>query len=516
MNGRRKMSSLSSYDELLAPARKRFDKSEAVRALRSNEDAAFCQYFLIYFCALGVHMTRPVEGWIRRAAARCTSMGLPRLGRTLAQHASAEADHHLLMIADLKSLAALTASPIDVEALLACSPTPGVARYCRLHEENIKGATPFAQVAIEYEIEMLPLRYGTLVVERAVKLLGADILSCLSFVTKHIALDGAHTDSNARMLATLIARAPDSLSALAAAGSAALDAYTEFLSDCVSLAEEAARKGSHRPAPQSSLSWRLKPPPRWTPDFENDQATPDWLAEVRALRGKALFDRGRRPAFQTQEGVFLDPDPIDFYAFHILACDGEKLVGCVRVYRFDRDGPACIVEKILGGTKYRQLFGQASEIVEIGRWVIDPEYGATNRDFGLCIQLAAASGALAKAIGEASGTRRGYAICAAGTKDRQDAVLTRMGMAPVPGLEPIRRREYNDDVRILCCSQTQRLNARFVNQIEQMAKKIGVEQIILAPIRLRRRTGVRGDASSHPDHPVRPADSNCNRALRPH
>ena len=187
------MSSLSDYDDLLAPARKRFDESEAVRVLRSNGDAAFCEYFLVYFCALGVHMTRPVEGWIRRAAARCTSMGLPRLGRTLAHHASAEADHHLLMIADLKSLAARCASPLDVEALLARPPTLGVAHYCQLHEDNIRGATPFAQVAIEYEIEMLPLRYGALVVERAVKLLGADILSCLSFVTKHIALDSAHT-----------------------------------------------------------------------------------------------------------------------------------------------------------------------------------------------------------------------------------------------------------------------------------------------------------------------------------
>jgi hypothetical protein len=490
MNGEKKMGSLSSYDELLAPARKRFDDSEAVRVLRSNGDAAFCEYFLINFCALGVHMTRPVESWIRRAAARCSDMGLVRLGLMLDRHAAAEADHHLLMIADLKSLAARRALPVDDAALLARPPTPGVAHYCLIHEENIKGATPFAQVAIEYEIEMLPLRYGALVVERAVKLLGADILSCLSFVTKHIALDGAHTDSNARMLADLIARAPEGLTALAAAGSSALDAYAEFLGDCVRLAEEAARTASHRRAPQSSLSWRLEPPPRWTPDFENDHATPDWLAEVRALRGKALFDRGRRPAFQTQEGVFLDPDPIDFYAFHILTCDGEKLVGCVRVYHFDGSGPACIVEKILGGTKYRQLFGQASEIVEIGRWVVDPEYGTTNRDFGLCIQLAAASGALAKAIGEASGTRRGYAICAAGTKDRQDAVLTRMGMAPVPGLEPISRHEYNDDVRILCCSQTQSLNARFANLIGQMAKKIGVEQIILAPIRLRRRTGV--------------------------
>jgi hypothetical protein len=485
------MSSLSSYDDLLAPARKRFDESEAVRVLRSNEDAAFCEYFLVYFCALGVHMTRPVEGWIRRAATRCTSMGLPRLGRTLAHHASAEADHHLLMIADLKSLAARHAPPADVEALLSRLPTPGVAQYCRLHEENIKGATPFAQVAIEYEIEMLPLRYGALVVERAVKLLGADILSCLSFVTKHIALDSAHTYANALMLCDLIARAPGSLSALAAAGSSALDAYAEFLGDCVRLAKDAAGKAENRGIRQSCLSWRLKPPPRWNSNFETAALTLDWLAEVRALRGKALFDGGKRPAFKTEEGVFLDPDPIDFHAFHILACDEEKLVGCVRVYHLDRDGLACVAEKILGETKYRQLFGQAEEIVEIGRWVVDPDYGATNRDFGLCVQLAAASGALARAIGEVSGTLRGYAICAAGTKNRQDAVLVRMGMAPVPGLAPISCEEYNDNVRILCCAQTQRLNARFAGIIDEMGKKIGLDAFFSEPMRLKRRTSAR-------------------------
>jgi hypothetical protein len=169
-------------------------------------------------------------------------MGLPELGRTLAHHASAEANHHLVLIAGLKSLGARRAPPINVEALLAQPPTPGVAHYCQLHERNIESATPFAQVAIEYEIEMLPLRYGALVVERAVKLLGADIISCLTLVTNLIALDSAHHYTNAFMLCDLIARAQGRLSALAAAGSSALDAYAEFLGDCVRLAEDAAGK----------------------------------------------------------------------------------------------------------------------------------------------------------------------------------------------------------------------------------------------------------------------------------
>jgi hypothetical protein len=108
------------------------------------------------------------------------------------------------------------APSVDADALLGQFPSPGVVRYYQLHEENIAGESPFAQVAIEYEIEMLPLRYGNVVVERCIELLGTDILCCLSFITKHIALDGAHTDLNAGMLSDVIQCSPWSLSWLAA------------------------------------------------------------------------------------------------------------------------------------------------------------------------------------------------------------------------------------------------------------------------------------------------------------
>ena len=49
---------------------------------------------------------------------------------------------------------------LDAEKLLNQTLTPGVLHYCKVHEENIAGDTPFAQIAIEYEIETLPLRYG--------------------------------------------------------------------------------------------------------------------------------------------------------------------------------------------------------------------------------------------------------------------------------------------------------------------------------------------------------------------
>jgi hypothetical protein len=487
------MTSLPDYEELIASARQRFDESSAVRILHSMKDAAFAELFLIHFCALGVYMTRPVDGWIRRAAARCAEMGFTRLGRDLALHASAEADHHLLMIDDLRSLAsrwnAGHSPPVDADALLGRPPSLGVMKYCRLHEDSIASETPFAQVAIEYEIEALPLRYGQLVVERCIDLLGPDIIPSLSFITKHIMLDGAHTEFNARALSDLIELAPWSLSALAGAGAAALDAYASFLSDCVQLAEDQASKVEVRFAARPPLEWRLKSPILWRPKNENDRSSLDWLAEVRALRGRVLFDGGKRPAFRTPDGAFLDPDPVDFHAFHILAYDGARLVGCVRLYHLDRDGPASVTEQIFGEKSFSQMLqtlgAQRFEIVEIGRWIVDPDYRVANRDFALSIQLAAASGALANALGKASDTMRGFAICAAGTKDRQDAMLKRFGMAPVSGISPIYCDDYRDEVRMLYCSQTRRLSPLFQWFIDRMAKKIELDDAIFEPFRLR-------------------------------
>jgi hypothetical protein len=96
---------LQNYERLLAPARERFSASPGVQAVQSSHDAAFLESFLLHFCALGSHMTEPVEDWIRRAAERCLALKLLGLADALSAHARAEAGHHLMMIADVRSLA---------------------------------------------------------------------------------------------------------------------------------------------------------------------------------------------------------------------------------------------------------------------------------------------------------------------------------------------------------------------------------------------------------------------------
>jgi hypothetical protein len=229
---------LQEYEQRMVPPRERFAMSPGLAVILSPTiDPALLELFLVHFCAMGVHMTEPVEGWIRCAGERCVGLGLEELGRALQNHAKGEAGHHHLMMADVKTLTTRwnthRTPHLDSDVLLKQPPSLGVRRYCEVHEHIIAGNTPFAQIAIEYEIEMLSLRYGQQLITNCVAQLGQDILGCLRFLTDHVDLDVGHTKFNARELEKLIVHHPTWVSVLVAAGSAALDAYAQFLTDCL-------------------------------------------------------------------------------------------------------------------------------------------------------------------------------------------------------------------------------------------------------------------------------------------
>src|SRR6202035_2097029 len=124
-------------------------------------------------------------------------------------------------------------------------------------------------------------------------------------------LDIGHTHFNAQQLSKLMDLVPESLPSLVAAGSAALDAYAQFLTDCVELAENHGQSSPSRSElPFEFLSWQLHRP---LSDLISGtrESWPKWIDEVRSLRGTALFDNGRRPHFRTDDGRYADPDPID-------------------------------------------------------------------------------------------------------------------------------------------------------------------------------------------------------------
>ncbi len=235
------MEYIQRYEDAVEPARRRFADDPAVRLLQDRSvGAAHLESFFIHWSALGVAMTEPVEGWIRRAGEACARLGGPgldALGVALQKHARTEADHHLLMIDDLYRLcrrrrAAGRTAPVPEELLGLSRPEP-TRRYRDLHEEVIAGCAPYAQIAIENEIEMLSVVLGPPLLANARALLGEDVIEDLSFLDDHISLDVGHTKFNRRQLAAFLGERPDALDALVEAGSRALDAYRDFLAHCV-------------------------------------------------------------------------------------------------------------------------------------------------------------------------------------------------------------------------------------------------------------------------------------------
>lgn len=236
---------LAQYEAQLGAAREQFDQHSAVVTLFHGAMApAAMEAFLIAFAVVGVRMTEPVESWIRRAGRRCGELGMSHLAKALDAHAHQEADHHLLMLADAEHLVEQwnrsRRPELSVPVLLDLKQTPGVTAYRTLHENVIEGPAPYGQLAIEYEIEMLSVRYGPRLVSRCNELLGSEILEGLSFLREHVDLDVGHTKFNRLQLSRFLAEQPDCLSGLVAAGAAALRAYAMFLDDCVGLLQVGA------------------------------------------------------------------------------------------------------------------------------------------------------------------------------------------------------------------------------------------------------------------------------------
>ncbi len=246
------MEYIERYEQALEPARRQFADDPAVRLIQDPAiGISHLEAFFICWSALGVAMTEPVEGWIRRAGEACVRVGGPgvdELGSALQKHAKAEADHHLLMIDDLQRLcarrnAAGRATPRPGE-LLALAWPESAHRYRTLHEDAIAGPEPYAQIAIENEIELLSILVGPPLLANARALLGEDITDDLTFLTGHVTLDVGHTTFNRRQMVQFLDERPSALDALVAAGTEALDVYRAFIAHCVFLADGFLADGS--------------------------------------------------------------------------------------------------------------------------------------------------------------------------------------------------------------------------------------------------------------------------------
>ncbi len=166
------------------------------------------------------------------------------------------------------------------------------------------------------------------------------------------------------------------------------------------------------------------------------------LDEISELRRHVLYENGRRPAFRLPTGRFADPDPLDQQAYHIIAGNCGKAIGCIRNVPLTKD-VTCVTERLLGQKQFAAMlatFGvERKSVVECGRWIVELDFRA------LRIGVLLAGGAVATA--HAFGFE--LLFCSVGTRDRQDRILSRLGLRRVPALPLIPVPEFNDELCVM-------------------------------------------------------------------
>jgi hypothetical protein len=232
------------YEPYVLPARARISMDPVMRRLVDPAiEPALLERFFLQLNSLGVYLTEPVEGWIRRAGHRCIAQGLDSLGGELLVHSKHEANHHQLMIDDVRHLVrrwnARRRHQLLTERLLAQHPTDAMHEYRQLHEDTIASDLPMGQIAIEFEIENLSMVVGPYLMSNVARVLGRETLEGLSFLKEHVRLDVGHTALNKRMMDELLRVMPENAQALAELGARAIDIYLRFIGDCLHSAEVA-------------------------------------------------------------------------------------------------------------------------------------------------------------------------------------------------------------------------------------------------------------------------------------
>jgi hypothetical protein len=232
-----------NYNNALMACRRGFATESVFGViLDGNIEPDVLELFWIYYCSIGVGMTEPVERWIRRAGESCVAQGWSDLGQTLITNAKQEAGHHLLMIADAKSLIDRWnrnhRSQLSLQEFLPFSYPSSVLAYAELHEDVIAGERPFCQIAIEYEIESLAVQYGAQLIATSKQQLGQDFGQTLSFIQTHVTLDTDHAEESEAKLQAFLAQQPEHSEALAIVGQASLNHYRAFLDDCLACARD--------------------------------------------------------------------------------------------------------------------------------------------------------------------------------------------------------------------------------------------------------------------------------------
>ena len=169
----------------------------------------------------------------------------------------------------------------------------------------------------------------------------------------------------------------------------------------------------------------------------------DLVAEVRRLRARILYDRGRRPGFRDSRGYHHDDQELDYGAWHFVARreSDSRPLGYVRLSTPEAT-ELYQSRAYLGDAEFERVLAAAgagvADTFEHSRLVV--EHRA--RKLGLGVLLNAV------AIGAAYRLGARLMIGTSGTADGQDRFHARFGFRPVPGTRRYVER-YTEDVVIL-------------------------------------------------------------------
>ena len=219
----------------------------------------------------------------------------------------------------------------------------------------------------------------------------------------------------------------------------------------------------------SSITFELKYPECRHFELTMDLAPPDWLVELRHMRGRVLYDEQLRPSFRRPDGSFDDPDPADLSAYHIIARAGRCIVGCARIVSSENIQSGFIAST-LGMQQLQKIFDivgtHRQEVCEASRWVVVPEFrGELGR------RIVAAS----LAVGRWLSIRIAFALAA--TCRKQDLALIRMGARPVNGL-PLFATPISYDKCCLLYFDLMHPSPGMGKQISEMTEALGLGHLI--------------------------------------
>lgn len=238
----------NAYERALMDERRKFAAHPVIKEmLAGSVDCQLTELFLIYWSTLSAGLTEPIPEYLKQAGEKCREKGLVEMGRFFYEHAKEEDGHDGWAEKDVHKLVSRwnqrhPERKLDPVELLSRKKSPAVKRYHQLHEEVIQGDTPYGELAIDVEIELITVKFGPRMIWQCIRKAGPRILWDMSFLREHVRFDFGHTDHNFKTVDSLLKEQPGFLGPLADAGKRALKAYGDFLQDVMDYAKEEYRK----------------------------------------------------------------------------------------------------------------------------------------------------------------------------------------------------------------------------------------------------------------------------------